>query len=323
MEAARSDAGEVARRFSRLRGEGNAAFFDALALHFAHLSGHPMLPLHFEYAATANQRGAAAAERLSRHAPLPRAVGWTRRRPRVLDVGCAYGGFLVAMGRRGASVTGIELDPRLLALARINLQEQAIDADLVQGDATSRHPRFRGRFDLVIANDLVEHVASLERFLENLSEWLSPAGMAYLEIPNGAHPPFVASDGHHGLFGITLLDFEEASRYIRALNPNGRYDTYRYPDLASYRQAFAAAGLSLEVLPETLAHASGEGVENELAKLSAGAEAGLSTVPPELRDLVRERLEAYLSRARAASWREGSLLDYGPGFWIALSRRSR
>jgi SAM-dependent methyltransferase len=220
-------------------------------------------------------------------------------------------------------VTGIELDARLLGLARINLREQAIDAELVEGDAMARHPRFRGRFDLVIANDLVEHVASLERFLENLSVWLSPGGVAYLEIPNGAHPPFVASDGHHGLFGITLLDFDEGSRYIRGLNPNGRYDTYRYPELARYREAFAAAGLTLEVLPETLVHASREGVVNELAKLEAGAEAGLATVPSEVRDLVRQRLEAYLARARAASSSEGYLLGYGPGFWIALSRRSR
>src|SRR5262245_49164040 len=89
----------VAERFAHLREPGGGASHQALARPFAHLSDHPVLPLHFEYAATANARGRRAAERLERVVgPLRR--GRLSRRPRVLDVGCAYGGFLVAFAER-------------------------------------------------------------------------------------------------------------------------------------------------------------------------------------------------------------------------------
>jgi len=38
----------VAERFARWRAPGSEAFYEALAKHFAHLSGHPVLPLRLE-----------------------------------------------------------------------------------------------------------------------------------------------------------------------------------------------------------------------------------------------------------------------------------
>jgi 2-polyprenyl-3-methyl-5-hydroxy-6-metoxy-1,4-benzoquinol methylase len=316
----------VAERFARFRGPGGEQLYDALARHFAHLADHPVLPLHFEYAVTANDRGRVAAARLAPLLPIGRARGMFGRRTRVLDVGCAYGGFLVAFAEKGARVTGIEIDERYVKLAAVNLREQGFDGEIVHGDAAARHPEFRGRFDLVIANDVLEHVRRVETFLGNLRDWLSPKGVAYLEIPNGAWPPYVGKDGHHQLFGVTLLDFSEASEYVRLLSPGGRYDTFNYIDPAGYRRIFAACGLSFEMLPEALAGSSVEGVLAQCAQLAAGVDAGLAAVPEPMRELVRGRVAAYLARVAAAprateAERQAFLLDYGPAFWIVLARR--
>jgi 2-polyprenyl-3-methyl-5-hydroxy-6-metoxy-1,4-benzoquinol methylase len=316
----------VAERFARFRSAGGGRFHEALARHFAHLADHPVLPLHFEYAATANDRGRAAAERLSRLFPVGRR-GPMRRRTRVLDVGCAYGGFLVAFAEKGARVTGIDRDERYVHLAALNLREQGLDGELVHGDAAADHPAFRGFFDLVIANDVLEHVPDPEAFLRNLRAWLSPRGVAYLEIPNGAWPPYVVKDGHHQLFGVTLLDFSEAGEYMRRLSPGGRYDTYNYLGLGAYERLFAACDLSFELLQETGAGATVEGVLAQCAALEAGLDAGLATVPEGLRGLVRERVEAYLARVAAAPRATPEeirrfLLDYGPAFWTVLARRA-
>jgi 2-polyprenyl-3-methyl-5-hydroxy-6-metoxy-1,4-benzoquinol methylase len=328
--APRDPAAEIAARFERFRAPDNAAFYDALAGHKSQFVDHPCLPLHFEYAVTANERGRRAAARILRSAPFRgRAFRWLRRRPRVLDVGCAYGGFLVAFAERGARVTGIELDRRYLDLALVNLREQGVDADLVEGDATNPQPAFRGRFDLIVANDVVEHVISLEGFLGNLRDWLAPGGTAYLEIPNGGQPHSVIADGHYGLFGITLLDFERAREYFRALYPDDVMDVYRYPSLADYRAAFAAAGLTLEILDDTLAiPALGLAeVDAQMGQLRAASVEGLARVPEVSRTLVAERLAAYFERAAAAprgtaEERRRFLLDYAPGFWMALARRA-
>ena len=262
-------------------------------------------------------------------APFPKRSRWIRRRPRVLDIGCAYGGFLVAFAERGARVTGIEVDKRYLDLAQVNLREQGVDAELVEGDATYPKRSFRGRFDLLVANDVVEHVISLEGFLTNVRDWLAPGGVAYLEIPNGAQPHYVIADGHYALFGITLLEFDRAREYFLALNPKGVFDTYRYPTIDEYRAAFRAAGLTFEVLDDTLRIPSLDvgHVEAQLDQLRAAAADGLARVPECSRALVAERLSAYLERADAAPRRTEEerrrfLLDYAPGFWMVLARRA-
>jgi 2-polyprenyl-3-methyl-5-hydroxy-6-metoxy-1,4-benzoquinol methylase len=325
----RDAARRIAARFEALRPPRGDGFFEALARHKAHLVDHPCLPLHFEYAVSANERGRRSAARILRAAPFSRRTRRRLRRPRVLDIGCAYGGFLVAFAERGARVTGIELDRRYLELAQINLREQGVDAHLVEGDATYPRPDFRGRFDLIVANDVAEHVISLEGFLSNIRDWLAPGGTAYLEIPNGAQPHSVIADGHYGLFGITLLDFEHAREYFQALNPEGVMDTYRYPTLADYRAAFAAAGLTCEVLEDTLAIPALDvvHVEAQIEQLRAASPNGLSRVPAVSRELVTRRLDEYFARAAAApraagEERERFLLDYAPGFWMVLARRA-
>ena len=288
----------VADRFTNWRAAGSEEFYGALARHFAHLADHPVLPLHFEYAVTSNDRGRAAAGRLAGLLKGGGRRGFLRRRaPRVLDVGCAYGGFLVAFAERGAKVTGIEKDERYVRLAGLNLRERGLDGEVVHGDAAVRRPELRRRFELIIANDVLEHVERLDDFLDNVADWLAPGGVAYFEIPNGAWPPYVGRDGHHQLFGIALLDFAEASRYMALLSPGGKYDTYNYLGVADYRRLFAAHGLSFDVMPETLAAATVEGVLAQCGQLRAGLEAGLATVPGELAALVRERVEG-VPRAR-------------------------
>ncbi len=316
----------VAERFVHLKEPGGQAFYEALARHFAHLVDHPVLPLHFEYAATANARGRAAAERLARIAPLGRRGIW-RRRTRVLDVGCAYGGFLVAFAERGARVAGLEIDERYVRLAALNLRERGLEGELVHGDAAAQYPAFRERFDLVIANDILEHVPDPGAFLGRVREWLAPAGTAYLEIPNGSWPPYVLRDGHHQLFGIALLDFHEASKYVRALSPGGRYDTYNYPTFSQCERLFAGASLSFSLLDETSPGASVESVLAECERLREGTPAGLQTVPETLRTLVAGRVAAYLDRVSSAPRSSPAeirrfLLDYASPFWTVLARRA-
>jgi 2-polyprenyl-3-methyl-5-hydroxy-6-metoxy-1,4-benzoquinol methylase len=314
----------VAERFVRFREPGGEAFYEALARHFAHLVDHPVLPLHFEYAATSNARGRAAVQRLEGRARLARRVPFARR-PRVLDVGCAYGGFLVAFAERGAHVTGIERDERYVRLAALNLRERGLDGEIVFGDASLPNA-LSGSFELVIANDVLEHVAEPAAFLVNLRRWLAPGGLAYLEVPNGVWPPYVVQDGHHQLFGVTLLSFAEASEYVRLLSPGNRYDTYNYLGVDAYAQLFGAAGLSFELAPEQPAPTV-EDVLSQIARLRAGTAAGLAATPAPMRPLVADRVAAYLSRVESAprateEERNIFLRDYGPAFWIFLARRA-
>lgn len=53
--------------------------------------------------------------------------------PRILDVGCGDGVLAVALARRGARVTGLDADPRVLAATRRRAAFESVDVRLVLG----------------------------------------------------------------------------------------------------------------------------------------------------------------------------------------------
>lgn len=117
----------------------------------------------------------------------------------VLDPTCGSGGFLVEAVRRGASVRGIELDPLLADLARLNLRLAGHPGDVRHGDFFLADPE---PVDVVVANppfsvEIVDR-AVLERFdlgrdrdrvlsdhlfVEALEPWVKPGGRAGLVLP--------------------------------------------------------------------------------------------------------------------------------------------
>lgn len=311
----------LARRFAHLRPHGHARFFDALCNHLGTLRDDPCLPMYFEFAITCNERGRQCARMLAAHVSL--------RGARYLDVGCAYAGFLVAFAEQGAEVAGIDLDAQLLALAGHNLHDHGLPVTPLRLDITSAADMagFAAAQDLVTCSDVIEHVNDPAAAIRNLAAMLRPGGLVYLEIPNRRYPPFVASDGHFQLFGITLLEREEAEAYYQIIHPGRTYTVGHYLDLEEYDRLFAASGLRLDLMPETLKGVTLDGTRAALATLGSGSAAGLATVPEALRARVGAATSAYLAEAESCpretpAERDRFLARYGPAFWRILGRRS-
>jgi ubiquinone/menaquinone biosynthesis C-methylase UbiE len=85
-------------------------------------------------------------------APAVRLVKHARIRPgsRVLDVACGTGVVSVTAARIGARVTGLDLTPELLAVARENAQRAGLEVDFHQGDVESL-PFDNDAFDVVVS----------------------------------------------------------------------------------------------------------------------------------------------------------------------------
>ena len=109
------------------------------------------------------------------------------RGARVLDVGCAYGGFLVAASEAGARVlAGIDVNEELLKLARLQLADYRKSATLDRFDITAPDVVDKlGRFDVILCNDVLEHVVDPEAASAHLAELLDRGGSLFLQIPNG------------------------------------------------------------------------------------------------------------------------------------------
>jgi len=77
--------------------------------------------------------------------------------------------------------------------------------------------------------------------MSNLSSLLNKNGLLIMEIPNKYFLGFVASDGHFGLFGITLLDHLDATKYFEKFF-DFSYDVGEYYDLDYYIKVFKQLG---------------------------------------------------------------------------------
>ncbi|MFI5175469.1 MAG: methyltransferase domain-containing protein [Terriglobia bacterium] len=316
-----SPALEVTERFRHLRTPGNSRFFAALARHFSNLAKDPCLPMYFEFAITCNDRGRRVANLLRKYSDL--------HGQRSLDIGCAYGGFVAAFAEQGADAMGIDLNESLLALAQENLMDQGIDAPLLCRDATKSEEfkEFHGHFDIVTCNDVIEHVPEPVALLRNICDLLSDKGIAYLDIPNGKFPRFVMEDGHHQLFGITLLDYDDASRYYLLSGRTSSYDTYNYLEIDQYGKLFEQAGLRFTVLEEGVADSELKTILGDVAKLREHGKHGLKKVPEPVREKVAGRLAVYLDEIEqcprnSASERRDFMRRYGTSFWRVIAYKT-
>jgi SAM-dependent methyltransferase len=130
-------------------------------------------------------------------------------RPRLLEVGCATGGFLRG-AREWFDVEGVELNEESAARARAA-------GFVVHTGRIADVPADRGSYDVIVAIQLVEHLPDPGDLLAEAHRLLRPGGALYLATPAvdsasfaalGADHTHVASFGHVVLFsraGLTAL----------------------------------------------------------------------------------------------------------------------
>ena len=91
---------------------------------------------------------------------------------RVLDIGCGYGAVAHSVATRaGAVVIGIDLSAANVAHARRRFVHAGLT--FVVGDATRDVPE--GRFDVVIASNIMEHLEDRVRFYRTLQDRARPS----------------------------------------------------------------------------------------------------------------------------------------------------
>lgn len=100
-------------------------------------------------------------------------------RPDILDFGCGTGGNTAAYATIGA-VVGVELDSGALRFA-----SRVRSARFCQASGTAL-PLADCSFDLVLASDVLEHIADHETAVREIARVLRPGGRLVFSVP--AHP---------------------------------------------------------------------------------------------------------------------------------------
>ena len=98
-----------------------------------------------------------------------------------LDVGCGAGLLCEPLARLGADVTGVDAAPENTAAAAIHAERTGLDIRYMAGELASHDI---GRFDLVTAMEVIEHVADKQAFANELAARLASGGLMVLSTPN-------------------------------------------------------------------------------------------------------------------------------------------
>jgi len=102
---------------------------------------------------------------------------------KVLEVGCGAGIDLVRFARAGANVTGIDLSKTAIDLARKNIEQNGLTADLVvmNGEAMQFQD---DSFDVVYAHGVLQYTADTNKMIAEIHRVLKPEGEAILMVYN-------------------------------------------------------------------------------------------------------------------------------------------
>jgi ubiquinone/menaquinone biosynthesis C-methylase UbiE len=100
-----------------------------------------------------------------------------------LEVGCGVGIDLVRFARAGAVVTGIDLSRTSIDLARKNIEQNGLTADLyVMNGESMQFPD--DLFDVVYAHGVLQYTADAEKMVAEIYRVLKPGGEAILMVYN-------------------------------------------------------------------------------------------------------------------------------------------
>jgi 2-polyprenyl-6-hydroxyphenyl methylase / 3-demethylubiquinone-9 3-methyltransferase len=101
----------------------------------------------------------------------------------LLDIGCGGGLICEPMARLGASVIGIDAADRNIATAQLHAagQDLAIDYRATTAEALADAGQ---QFDIVLALEIVEHVADVDLFLQSVGRLTKPGGLVFLSTLN-------------------------------------------------------------------------------------------------------------------------------------------
>ncbi|MGI9193029.1 MAG: class I SAM-dependent methyltransferase [Actinomycetota bacterium] len=101
----------------------------------------------------------------------------------VLDVGAGQGNLTLWLAELGFAVTWNDVRDELAGYVR--LKHQSGSVNYLAGEITALEPS--AKYDLVLAAEIIEHVAHPDRFLAHLGRFVKPGGHLVITTPNGSY----------------------------------------------------------------------------------------------------------------------------------------
>lgn len=151
---------------------------------------------------------------------------------RVLDVGCGGGLLAESLARAGAQVTGIDLAPGMIDVARLHASAQELTIDYQLVDVATCAAENAGRFDVVTCMEMLEHLPDPGSVFPAFAGLLKPGGSLFVSTIHR----------HWRAFLLAIVGAE----YVAGLVPRGTHEYERLLRPSELARFAREAGLTLE-----------------------------------------------------------------------------
>lgn len=142
---------------------------------------------------------------------------------RILDYGCGWGHYAIAIRDRGNSVDAIDLSENQIEICKLvwGVQNKITFSDrkiMSYKDET---------FDMVVSNQVIEHVHNVGNYLSEINRVLKPNGKLIVSLPNVMTPRFVLRlfkrRYEHELISLSneiIKKYDKGNDHINAWDPH-------------------------------------------------------------------------------------------------------
>lgn len=158
------------------------------------------------------------------YSSVMRETGDSMEGKRILEVGAGYGFFLVyGIVKLGWDLYGIEPGKGEFS-GRFEIAQQILNENGVDQrkliNSTGEDIRFESNsFDVVISNDVLEHVSDPQKVLQEACRVLTPGGILIFSMPNYRW----LYEGHYNMLWLPFISKPIAKKYVKLRGRDSSY----------------------------------------------------------------------------------------------------
>lgn len=179
---------------------------------------------------------------------------------RIIEVGCGGGILTDSLAAKGADVTGIDMAPGPLTVAKLHSLESGNSVDYQQITAEEQREKTPAAFDLVACLEVLEHVPDVGSTVQACADLAKPGGeLVFATINRTAAAYALAILGAEYIMNILPRGTHDWERFIKPseLSKHARNAHLEVRDITGmrYNPFTRAAGTTGNVLVNYIMHA--------------------------------------------------------------------
>lgn len=147
---------------------------------------------------------------------------------KILDLGCGGGILSEALATVGADVTGIDIEPNLIDVAKNHAQQMGLQIDYQVLNVVD----LKQKFDVIVCMEMLEHVANPQEIITTMAACLKAGGLVFLSTINRTPKAYVE---------LILM-----GEYVLRLLPRQTHDYQQFIAPGELDTYLRASGLALK-----------------------------------------------------------------------------